>query len=99
MKSNKLLELVGRAYDNIEIALWAILFAFVIYFVAFVFPRMPAIRAQNQKARAEQIAAEDALYCKRLDIKAGTERFSQCLLILGDFRVKVQTRIYNEIYF
>lgn len=74
----------------------ALLLAFVIYFVVFVVPILPAMRAQYQRVRAREIADENALYCKRLNMKVGTQTYNDCLLVLGDFRLKVEQRIYNE---
>ena len=38
--SPKTREIASRVYDHIKVALWAILFAFVIYFIAFVMPNV-----------------------------------------------------------
>jgi hypothetical protein len=96
MKSFRLWDAFVRAYDNVEIALWAALLAFVICMIVFVFPMLPALRTQYQHARAKQIADENALYCGKLNVKPGTGAYDNCLLVLGDFRVKVEQRVYNE---
>ena len=72
MKSYQIREIVGRFYDNVEIALWAILLAFVVFMAVFVVPMLPALRAQYQKTRAQQIADETALYCEKLNMTLGT---------------------------
>ena len=92
-------EKIGRHYDNVEVALWATLLAFVIYFIGFINPKMPEIRAQNERVRVQEIAAENALYCEKLGMKVGTERHNQCLLDLGEFRLKVEQRIYDQSVF
>src|SRR5262249_15575469 len=99
MKSDKILDLLSHAYDNVAIALYAIGFAFIIYFGVFVIPRIPSLREQYQRVRAQEIADENALYCKKLNMKVGTPAFNECLFVLGDFRAKVEQRIYNEIEF
>ena len=96
MKSSKARELVSRIYDNVEIALYAMAFAFVIYFVAFILPKVPEMQAQWQRIRAEEIAAENASLCLKLDTKRGTEKYNQCLLDVGAFRMKVEKRIAEE---
>ena len=96
MKSNKILELLSHTYDNVAIALWAIGFASIIYLGVFVIPRIPSLREQYQRVRAREIADENALYCKKLNMKVGTPAFNECLLVMGDFRLKVGQRIYNE---
>jgi hypothetical protein len=99
MKPNKVWETIGRVYDNVHAALWATLLAAVIYFAIFVLPMVPSMREQYQRVRAQEIAEENALYCKKLNMKVGTAAYNECLLILGDFRVKVEQRIYNESEF
>jgi hypothetical protein len=51
MKSSKARELVSRIYDNVEIAFWAMFLAFVVYFVAFILPKVLEIRAQGERIR------------------------------------------------
>jgi hypothetical protein len=92
-------EKIGRLYDNLEAALWATLLAFVIYFTVFIIPKMSEIRAQNERARVQEIAAETALYCEKFGINVGTQKYNQCLLELGEFRMKVETRIYDQSVF
>ncbi|HET7805915.1 MAG TPA: hypothetical protein VFL53_16885 [Pseudolabrys sp.] len=92
----RLREFAGRLYDNVEIALWAVLLAFVIFMAVFVVPALPALREKYQRARTQEISAENALYCKKLNMKEGTEAYRDCLLVLGDFRLKVEQRAYSE---
>ena len=99
MKSNKPWEAVSRVSDNAEVALWALLLTSVIFFFAFVVPKLPEISAQNVRIRAEEIATENAYYCEKLGMKAGTQKHSQCLLDLGEFRLKVEKRITDESFF
>jgi hypothetical protein len=100
MKSSKNWgKVVGRVYDNVEAALWAAFLAFVIYFVAFTVPKMPEVRAQTERARVQEIAAENALYCEKFGMKVGTEKHKQCLLDLGEFRTKVEKRVYDQSVF
>jgi hypothetical protein len=99
MKPSRNWDKVGRVYDNVEAALWAALIAFVIYFTVFTIPKMPEVRAQNERARVQEIAAENALYCEKFGMKVGTEKHNQCLLDLGEFRMKVETRVYDQSVF
>jgi hypothetical protein len=98
LRSNKVRELIGHVYDNVHAALWATLLAVVIYLGIFVMPMLPSIREQYQRARAQEIAAENALYCNKLNVKVGTQAYNECLLVLGDFRLKVEQRISSENY-
>jgi len=93
MNSNRTWETVGRL---VETGLLALLTAFLIFFSAFVVPELPAMGARAQRVRAQQIAAENAYYCERLGMKAGTPKYNQCLLDLGEFRQKIENRFADE---
>jgi hypothetical protein len=95
--SRKIREIASRVYDNIEIAMWAMLFAFVIYVITFVLPKLPEIQAQRTRVRVEEIGAENASLCEKLSIKRGIEKYNQCLLDVGEFRSKVEKRANDEI--
>jgi hypothetical protein len=95
MKSFKTREIVSHVYDNVEIALWAMLLAFVIYFVAFILPKLPEIQAQQERIRLEEIAVENASLCEELGTKRGTDKYTQCLLAVGAFRAKVEKYLYD----
>lgn len=96
MKSNRGWELIRSVYDNVHAASWAIVIAFLIYVGIFVIPMLPSIREQYQRVRAQEIADENALYCEKLNMKTGTQGYNKCLLVLGDFRLKVEQRISSE---
>jgi len=97
MRSDKIWELISNTYDNVALALYAIGFAFIVYLGVFVIPMIPSLREQYLRTRARDIAGENALYCEKLNMKTGTQAFNDCLLVLGDFRLKVEQRIYKEI--
>ena len=99
MNPNRILASVRRIYDNAETALWATLLAFVIYFVVFEVPNLPAHWAGVERIRAQEIAAENSHYCDMIGLKAGTQKHEQCVLYLGEFRLKVEKRIINESEF
>jgi hypothetical protein len=92
-------EKVRRVYDNVEAALWATLLAFVIYFIVFTLPNMRRISEQNEIAQLQEIAAENASYCEKFGMIAGTENFNHCLLDLGEFRMKVENRMSDHSEF
>jgi hypothetical protein len=95
MKSFNVSEIVDRVCNNVKIAVCAALFAFAMYFIAFIMPTLPAVSAQNQIIRLKEIASENASFCEKLGMKLGTEKYNQCLLDVGAFRLKVETRVYN----
>ena len=95
--SPQIREIARRIHHSIEVALWAALFAFVIYFTAFVLPKIPEIQAQKARVEVLEIGAENASLCEKLNIKRGTDNHNQCLLDVGEFRWKVGKRISDNI--
>jgi hypothetical protein len=96
--SPKTREIVSRVHGHIEVALWAILFAFVLYFIAFVMPNVSETQAQREIIRVQEIAAENEAFCEKLDIKRGTNKYNQCLLDIGQFRLKAEKRVLDFVY-
>ncbi len=99
MKSNDSLALARSIYDNVHLALWAILVAFVLYFLAFIAPNLPEAAAQAERFRIQEIAAEHDQYCAKWQMGAGTKMHNQCILDLQEFRAKVEKRIADEQFF
>jgi hypothetical protein len=76
--------------------MWAMLAAFVIYFITFVLPKIPENKAQRERVQVIEIGAENASLCEKLNIKRGTDKYNQCLLDVGEFRRKVEKRADDE---
>ena len=95
--SPQIREIARRIHHSIEVALWAALFAFVIYFTAFVLPKIPEIQAQRARVEVLEIGAENASLCEKLNIKRGTDDYNQCLLDVGAFRSKVEKRAFEGL--
>jgi hypothetical protein len=91
--------LLIRLYDEVEAALWALLVTSVIFIGAFVVPRLPDIWANIPEARTKEIAADVRHYCKALRIKIGMDDYSRCVLLLGEFRQKIEERVEEEYAF
>ncbi len=66
------------------------------FFIVFVLPKIPEIRTQTVESRAKEIATENAKSCKRLGLKAGTGNYNECLLDLGELRLKIENRLVKE---
>jgi hypothetical protein len=49
--------------------------------------------AQNKNLKE---VAEDVSYCEKFGMKVGTEKHNQCLLDLGEFRMKVEKRMSED---
>jgi hypothetical protein len=44
---------------------------------------MPEVKARNERARVQELAAENALYCEKFGMKVETESIINACLILG----------------
>ena len=86
-------------YNTIELALWSCLISVVILFVAFVLPRLPELRQQQETARLLQIEAEQEFYCQRLGKAAGTDDFNRCMIELQAFRRSIEKHMGEEADF
>ena len=86
-------------YNAIELALWSCLISVVILFVAFVLPRLPELRQQQETARLLQIKAEQEFYCQRLGKAAGTDDFNRCMIELQAFRRSIEKHMGEEADF
>jgi len=82
--------------DQTEIALWSLGLSAIICFAAFTIPRLPEILARAKRIRAQEIAAEYAYYCEKFGFNPRAQKYEQCLLDLGEFRLKVEKRIADE---
>ena len=96
MNPNKIWESISRIYDQVEIALWALLLSGTICFFVFMVPKLPQIWARAETIRMHEIAAENSRYCEKMGMTAATQKYEQCLLALGEFRLKVEKRIAVE---
>src|SRR5262249_19753253 len=73
MKSNGTLTLVQSIYDYVHLALWATLAAFVVFFLAFVAPRLPEAAARAEALRIQEIAQDNEGYCAKWQMGLGTK--------------------------
>jgi hypothetical protein len=93
MKSNGTLTLVQSIYDYVHLALWATLAAFVVFFLAFIAPRLPEAAARAEALRIQEIAQENEGYCAKWQMGPGTKMHDQCILDLQELRSKIQDRL------
>lgn len=99
MASKKTWGTISVIYDNVHMALWAMLVSFVLYFLTVVLPNIPAAQAEYQRLRIRQIAAEHDLYCNKWGMGARTQAHDQCILDMQAFRAQVEKRVYDENQF
>ena len=90
MKPGRTMELVSRVYDEIHLALWAILAAFLIYFALFVAPKLPELQAAAERLRLHEIANENEAYCAKWRMGPGTSVHNECLEDLQELRAHIE---------
>lgn len=99
MKSNGTLTLVQSIYDYVHLALWATLAAFVVFFLAFIAPRLPEAAARAEALRIQEIAEENEGYCAKWQMGLGTKMHDQCISDLQELRWKIQDRLADRFDF
>jgi hypothetical protein len=99
MKSNGTLTVVQSIYDYVHLTLWATLAAFVVFFLAFVAPRLPEAAARAEAIRVHEIAQENEGYCAKWQMGLGTKMHDQCILDLQELRSKIQDRLADWLDF
>jgi hypothetical protein len=87
---------VRTVYDNVELALWATLIAFVICFVTFVVPRLPEAARRADSARALMTAEDNRAYCEKWGMRRGTPENSLCAADLYELRKKIAQEFADE---
>lgn len=99
IKSNGSLALARSVYDTVHLALWAILVAFVVFFLAFIAPRLPEAAAKAERLRVQEIAQENEGYCAKWQMGVGTKMHDQCISDLQELRWKIQDRFADQLDF
>jgi hypothetical protein len=92
MSRQSALAAVRVIYDEVHAALWAGHCVGLLYFVTVVAPALPAARANMERQRMQEIAAESHAYCEKWGMPAGTHRHVLCVLDLQAIRTKVEQR-------
>jgi len=95
---SKTMALLRVVHHEINLALWAILAASVIYFAAFVAPKLPDIRATAERIRLQQIAAENRMYCTRWGMGPQAAMHDRCLIDLQEFRTRIENRVTENVW-
>jgi hypothetical protein len=96
MVSSKAMTVVRHVYDWVESALWAVLLAFVIYFVVNILPILPENARHAESMRALKIAAENRSYCEKWGMKSGTHEHALCTIDLRQLRKSVERDLSDE---
>jgi len=88
--------LIQKIYEEVHIALWAILVAFVSWFLLFAVPKLPEARARAEAFRANEIVGEQDLFCEKLGMEAKTPGYQKCISSLQEYRARVEQRLADE---
>ena len=96
VNSQRILEVVRAIYDEVNLALWAVAVALLVYVVVIVLPQVPQARAQVELLRAQQINAENDWYCARWHMGQGAAMHDQCIMDLQQLRTSIENRIADE---
>jgi hypothetical protein len=99
IKYNGTLTLVQSIYDYVHLALWATLAAFVVFFLAFIAPRLPEAATRAEALRIQEIAQENEGYCAKWQMGLGTKMHDQCISDLQELRWKAQNRFADRLDF
>jgi hypothetical protein len=99
IKSNGTLAIVQSVYDYVHLALWAALVAFVLFFLAFIAPRLPEAAARAERFRVQEISQENENYCAKWQMGPGTKMHDQCISDLQELRAKIENRFADRLDF
>ncbi len=84
--------LAKKICDNVHLALWATLTAFVLWFVMFVAPDLPAIHARAAALQARETAAEQDSTCGKMGMGPQSPMYDRCIAGLEDYRARLEQR-------
>jgi hypothetical protein len=90
---------ISRLSAEVEIALWAGLAAFVIFFCALIAPNIPENVATAERVRALEIADENHRYCVKWGKAERTQAHAACVLDLQELRATIEQRRADAIFF
>lgn len=96
MNSDRATAALRRVYEEVHLALWAILAAFAIYFAVFVAPGLPRIHARIETLRAQDIAAEQDSTCSKLGMSPKSPMHDRCIFDLQQYRARIERRFAEE---
>lgn len=99
MNTDRAMALVRGVYDEVHLALWAALIAFLLYFSVFVAPKLPELRAAAEAAQLQQITAENEAFCAKWRMGPESPMHSECLFDLRQFRANIENQLAANIDF
>jgi hypothetical protein len=99
MDSHKTWAIIHWIYDNLQMALWALFWAWALYFGFVLLPLFPRAHAIAESQRILEISAENRFYCEKWGVKERTHEYTLCTLDLQEIRANVAQRIAADMNF
>jgi len=99
MKSSGTLAIARSIYDYVQLALWAILAALVLFFLTYTVPRLPEFSARAAALRVQEISQENEGYCAKWQMGLETKMHDQCISDLQELRWKAENRFADQLEF
>jgi hypothetical protein len=96
VNSQRILERARAIYDEVNLALWAIAAALMIYVVVFILPKAPELRAQAETLRTQQVSTENEWYCQRWHMGPMSPMHERCMMDLQQLRTSIESRIADD---
>lgn len=99
MNSNRVMAVLRVVHHEVQVALWAALTAFSVYFAVFIAPKLPALHAASEQQRLRDIAAENEAYCAKWSMGPTTAMHNECVADLLHLRAEIENRFAEELDF
>jgi hypothetical protein len=96
--SRKAWAVIDRVYNEINVVLWAVGVALMVYLLLHI-PEMRDARARADAQLAQQISNENKFYCEKWGMPAGTHEHVICTMDLVRIRQETEQRIADEMNF
>jgi hypothetical protein len=96
MGNGRIRTFVLQVYDNVHLALWAMLIAGLAVFAVFDAPNLLTDLARYNGLRVNEIQNEDVFYCRKWGMGPGHKRFEGCMSDLRQFRRSAEKRFNQE---
>jgi hypothetical protein len=94
--SSRALAVARAIYDEVNLALWAIAAALIIFVVVFILPKAPELRARADLLRTQQVGAENEWYCQRWHMGPMSPMHERCMMDLQQLRISIESRIADD---
>ncbi|HZP79304.1 MAG TPA: hypothetical protein VFB45_24435 [Pseudolabrys sp.] len=87
---------IENAGQKVDLALWSLLIAFLIFFALFVAPRVPENQARQERIHIRQVTAENSSYCAKWGMAPGSHQHTLCTMDLQELRAKIERQFAAE---